>query len=55
MDINRDFGTFLIDRGRAAEARPLVEAVRTFYDTPVTPWPLEQAEALLRRCAAVPR
>jgi tetratricopeptide (TPR) repeat protein len=55
MEINRDFGTFLIDRGRASEARPLIEAVRAFYDTPATPWMRERAEALLRRCAAVPR
>ena len=55
MDISRDFGTFLIDRGRANEARPLLEALRTFFDTPVTPQPLKQAEALLQRCAAVPR
>jgi class 3 adenylate cyclase/tetratricopeptide (TPR) repeat protein len=55
MDINRDFGTFLIDHGRAAEARAVLETVRTFYDTPVTPWPREQVEALLQRCAAVLR
>jgi hypothetical protein len=55
MEINRDFGTFLIDRGRASEARPLIEAVRAFYDTPATPWMRERAEALLRRCAPVPR
>jgi tetratricopeptide (TPR) repeat protein len=55
MDISRDFGTFLIDQGRAAEARAVLQAVRTFYDTPVTPWPREQMESLLRRCAAVVR
>jgi hypothetical protein len=55
MDINRDFARFLIDRGRASEAQPLLEEVRTFYDTPVSRWPLKEAEALLRRCAAVPR
>jgi class 3 adenylate cyclase/tetratricopeptide (TPR) repeat protein len=54
MDINRDFGRFLIDRGRASEARPLLEEMRQFYNTPVSPWPREQAEALLQRCAAVP-
>jgi hypothetical protein len=55
MDINRDFGRFLIDRGRASEARPLLEEMRQFYNTPVSPWPREQAEALLQRCTAVPR
>jgi len=35
MDINRDFGRFLIDRGRASEARPRLEEMRQFYNTPV--------------------
>ncbi|HEX6061297.1 MAG TPA: adenylate/guanylate cyclase domain-containing protein [Candidatus Limnocylindria bacterium] len=55
MDLSRDFASFLIDRGRPSEARPLLEAVRRFYDTPVTPLPLAEVEALLQRCAAVPR
>jgi class 3 adenylate cyclase/tetratricopeptide (TPR) repeat protein len=55
MDINRDFGSFLIDQGRAVEARAVLDAVRTFYDTPATPWPREQIEALLQRCDAVRR
>ena len=55
MDINRDFGRFLIDQGRAAEARPLLEQVRAFYDTPVTAWMKAQIDTLLQRCAAVPR
>jgi class 3 adenylate cyclase/tetratricopeptide (TPR) repeat protein len=55
MDINRDFGRFLINAGRSTEARPLLEQVRRFYDTPVSPWPLAQIEALLQRCSAVTR
>jgi tetratricopeptide (TPR) repeat protein len=55
MEMQRDFAAFLIDRGRADEARPLLEEVRAFYDTPATPWMRERAEVLLRRCAAVPR
>ena len=55
MDMQRDFAAFLIDRGRTDEARPLLEEVRRFYDTPVTQGMREQAEALLRRATAVPR
>ena len=55
MQMQRDFASFLIDRGRAAEARPLLEEVRDFFDTPVTPFERQRTEALLQRCAAVPR
>jgi tetratricopeptide (TPR) repeat protein len=55
MQMQRDFASFVLDRGRAAEARPLLEEVRDFFDTPVTPFERQRTEALLRRCAAVPR
>ena len=55
MEIQRDYASFLIDNGRGAEAKPLLEEVRAFYDTPATPFELQRTEALLQRCAAVPR
>jgi len=55
MEMQRDLASFLIDRGRAAEARPLLEEVRDFFDTPVTPFERQRTETLLQRCAAVPR
>jgi class 3 adenylate cyclase/tetratricopeptide (TPR) repeat protein len=55
MEMQRDFASFLIDRGRAAEARPLLEEVRDLFDTPVTSFERQRTEALLQRCAAVPR
>jgi tetratricopeptide (TPR) repeat protein len=55
MRMQRDFASFLIDRGRFAEARPLLEEVRDFFDTAVTPFERQRTEALLQRCAAVPR
>ena len=55
MEIQRDYAGFLIDTGRAAQARPLLEEVRAFYDTPATPFELRRTDLLLRRCASVPR
>jgi hypothetical protein len=55
MDIQRDYARFFIETGRPAEARPLLEEVRAFYDTPETPFERERTDALLRRCAAVKR
>ncbi|HEV2011983.1 MAG TPA: tetratricopeptide repeat protein, partial [Candidatus Limnocylindria bacterium] len=55
MDIQRDSARFLIETGRPAEARPLLEEVRAFYDTPETPFERERTDALLQRCAAVTR
>jgi class 3 adenylate cyclase/tetratricopeptide (TPR) repeat protein len=55
MQMRRDFARFLIDRGRFAEARLLLEEVRDFFDTAVTPFERQRTEALLQRCAAVPR
>ena len=55
MEIRRDYASFLIDRGRTAEARPLLEEVRGFYDTPATPFERQRTEALLQRCMPVPR
>jgi len=55
MDIERDYAQFLIETGRSAEARPVLEAVRAFYDTPETPFERERTDALLQRCAAVKR
>ena len=55
MNIQRDYARFLIETGRPAEARPLLEEVRAFYDTPETSFERERTEALLQRCAAVPR
>ena len=55
MAIQRDFAIFLIDRDRTTEARPLLEEVRAFYDSPATPFERERTEALLRRCATVSR
>ena len=55
MNIQRDYARFLIETGRPAEARPLLEEVRAFYDTPETSFERERTEALLQRCAAVKR
>ncbi|MHB8631457.1 MAG: hypothetical protein ACYC9W_05975, partial [Candidatus Limnocylindria bacterium] len=55
MEIQRDYATFLIEAGRAVEAQALLEQVRAFYDTPATPFERQRTEALLRRCASVPR
>ena len=55
MGIQRDYASFLIDSGRGAEAKPLLEEVRAFYDTPATPFERQRTEALLQRCAAVSR
>ena len=55
MQMQRDFASFLIDHGRSAEARTLLEEVRDFFDTPVTPFERQRTEALLQRSAAVPR
>jgi hypothetical protein len=55
MEIRRDYASFLIDHGRTAEARPLLEKVREFFDTPATPFERQRTEALLQRCAVVPR
>jgi len=55
MQIQRDYARFLIETGRAAEARPLLEAVRAFYDTPETPFERERTDLLLKRCVAVTR
>ena len=55
MQIQRDYARFLIDVGRAAEARPLLEEIRTLYDTPATPFERQRTEALLRRCTSVAR
>jgi len=53
MDIQRDYARFLIETGRPAEARPLLEAVRTFYDTPETSFERERTDLLLLLCAPV--
>ena len=55
MDIQRDYARFLIETGRPAEARPLLEAVRAFYDTPETSFERGRTDTLLQRCAAVKR
>jgi tetratricopeptide (TPR) repeat protein len=55
MQIQRDYAHFLIDKGRGAEAKPLLEEVRAFYDTPETSFERQRTEALLQRCATVPR
>lgn len=55
MEIQRAYATFLIDTGRTVEARPLLDTVRAFYDTPSTPFELQRTDALLRRCAKVAR
>ena len=55
MNIQRGYARFLIDTGRAAEARPLLEEVRAFYDTPETPFERERTDALLQRCSIVKR
>ena len=53
MEIQREYASFLIDHGRTGEARPLLEEVRVFFDTPVTPFERQRTEQLLQRCAAV--
>jgi len=55
MDIQRDYARFLIETGRPAEARPLLEAVRAFYNAPETSFERERTDTLLQRCAAVKR
>ena len=49
-EVRRDFGAFLLARGRAAEARPLLEASARFFSDPLAAYQLERVEALLRRC-----
>jgi hypothetical protein len=53
MNIQRDYARFLIETGRAGEARPLLDEVRAFYDTPETAFELERTNVLLKRTAAV--
>lgn len=53
MGIQRDYAIFLMRSGRPAEARPLLEELRAFYDTPATPYEVERTDVLLRECAAV--
>ncbi|HLZ48790.1 MAG TPA: adenylate/guanylate cyclase domain-containing protein [Candidatus Limnocylindria bacterium] len=53
MDIRREYARFLIEAGRADDARSQLERVREFYDTPATPFERERTEALLRRCATM--
>ena len=55
MEIRRDYAAFLLACGRAAEASPILEAVRAFFDSPATPFERQRTEALLQRCATVPR
>jgi hypothetical protein len=55
MEIRRDYASFLIDRSRTAEARPLLKEVRSFYDTPATPFERQRTDGLLQRCVPVPR
>jgi tetratricopeptide (TPR) repeat protein len=55
IDIRREYAAFLIACGRGDEARTILEQVRSFYDTPATPFELQRTDALLERCAAVPR
>ena len=55
MEIRRDYAAFLVDHGRGPEARTILEEVRAFFDTPATPFERQRTEALLQRCAAVPR
>jgi len=37
-------------RGRYMEARPVLEAVRSFYHDPAGAYQRQQIDALLRRC-----
>jgi class 3 adenylate cyclase/tetratricopeptide (TPR) repeat protein len=55
MEIQRSYATFLIDTRRAAEAQPLLNEVRAFFDTPETAFERDRTDALLQRCAAVKR
>jgi class 3 adenylate cyclase/tetratricopeptide (TPR) repeat protein len=55
MEIRRDYAAFLLAHGRGAEARPILEEVRAFFDSPATPFEHQHAEALLQRCATVPQ
>jgi len=55
MEMRRDYASFLIDRGRGAEARTILQEVRAFFDSPATPFERQRTEALLQRCATVPR
>ena len=55
MWIQRDYARFLIDAGRAAEARPLLEEVRDCFDTPHTIYERDLTTALLERATAQSR
>ena len=53
IDAGVDYARFLLDHGRAAEARPLLEEARAYFAHPmVTKW-REEIEKLLRRCDEV--
>jgi len=53
IEVTRDLAVFLMAQGRAAEARPLLQEVVRFYDTPVTRAERQRMEALLQSCAAM--
>ena len=55
MNVQRSYARFLIETGRAAAARPLLEEVRAFYDTPESAFELGLTESLLRLSESVAR
>ena len=48
--LRRGYAAFLVDRGRVAEARVLLEQVLGFFDSPLVSRERELTEAVLRRC-----
>lgn len=49
-DIRRSLAEFLMAQGRFREARPILEAVRSFYHDPAGAYQRQQIDALLGRC-----
>ncbi|HET8568439.1 MAG TPA: adenylate/guanylate cyclase domain-containing protein [Candidatus Limnocylindria bacterium] len=50
-EYRRDYGAFLLDQGRVAEARRELEAVRAFFGSDLVALERDKTDALLRRAA----
>ena len=51
-EMRRDYGAFLLDQGRVAEAKRELEAARAFFDSDLVRLERDKAEGLLRRAEA---
>lgn len=53
-ELRRDYGAFLLDQGRAEDARRELEAVRAFFDSDLVRLDRDKTDALLARASSHP-